>query len=63
MTDIEKQLIVSKLISTPAGRKKLADSMFRPICSVCRHSYNGDFIAHCDNAGDELHLAASVLCT
>lgn len=64
MTFEAKELIVSRLIRTPAGKKALANAMLRPIptCPVCIQSYD-DFIAHCDEMGDSAHLAASVMNT
>jgi hypothetical protein len=57
-----KEAIIASLISTPEGRRKLAESMAQPRtrCIVCGQPY-GDFVAHCDSQGDQAHLAASVM--
>ena len=58
----EKQALISAALLTKAGRRSLAQAMARPgtRCVVCGQPY-GDFIAHCDAAGDPEHLAASVM--
>ncbi len=66
MTDRES--LVSEHLLTKAGRRKLAEAMVQPargFCPVCCRGLGRgeDFIEHCDAAGDDLHLAASVMGT
>ena len=59
---MNKEQLIADALLTPAGRRRLAESMLQPRtrCVVCGQPY-GNFVEHCDAAGDPEHLAASVM--
>jgi len=57
---------LARLLSTPEGKRLLAESMVRPVrgpgreCPVCGYPTH-DMVAHCSGAGDDAHRVAEVM--
>lgn len=64
MSHLDKEELLANLLTTPGGKRMLADSMSQPLklafCPVCGE-HVPDLMAHCDEVGDPEHLAAFVM--
>lgn len=62
----ERDELISTALSTPEGRRKLAESMMQPVrgrgreCPVCGYPTH-DMAAHCREVDDDAHRVAEVM--